>query len=102
MENLTFNIHDIMLLLGLIGAIWATYKIIKEIAEPWKALEQQVQVLEKWHKDDHKRMKVMEKRQTLVLKSLYYLVEHEITGNGIADFDTIKKEVEGVIFPNDN
>lgn len=98
MENLTFNIHDIMILLGLIAAIWATYKIIKEIAEPRKALETQVQTLETWHKEDHKRIKEIELQQKLILKSLYVMIEHAITGNGITDFNTIKKDIERIIF----
>ena len=57
MENLTFNIHDIMIFLGLIAAIWAFYKMVKEISEPRKALEKQVNTLETWHKEDHKRIK---------------------------------------------
>lgn len=98
MENLTFNVHDIMVLLGLIASVWAVYKIIKEVAEPRKALEVQVETLEKWHKEDHKRIKEMEEHQKLVLKCLYLLVEHEVTGNGITDFKTIKADIERIIF----
>lgn len=98
MENLTFNIHDLMVLLGLIASIWAVYKIIKEISEPRKALETQVNTLEKWHKEDHQRIKVMEEQQKLILKSLYLLIEHEVTGNGITDFKTIKEDIERIVF----
>ena len=98
MENLTFNVHDIMVLLGLIASIWAVYKIIKEVSEPRKALEKQVNTLETWHKEDHKRIKEMEEQQKLILKCLYLLVEHEMTGNGITDFKSIKSDIERVIF----
>lgn len=98
MENLTFNIHDIMIFLGLIAAIWAFYKMVKEISEPRKALETQVDTLEKWHKEDHQRIKTMEEQQKLILRSLYLLIEHEITGNGITDFKTIKEDIERMIF----
>lgn len=98
MENLTFNLHDIMILLGLIASIWAVYKIIKEIAEPRKALEIQVQTLEKWHKEDHKRVKDIEEQEKLILKSLYLLIEHQMTGNGITDFKSIKSDIERIIF----
>ena len=98
MEALTFNIHDIMILLGLITAIWAVYKIIKEISEPRKALEKQVDTLELWHKEDHHRIKEMEEQQKLILKSLYLLIEHEVTGNGITDFKSIKTDIERIIF----
>lgn len=98
MENLTFNVHDIMILLGLIASIWAVYKIIKEVAEPRRALEKQVETLDSWHREDHKRIKEMEEQQKLILKSLYYLVEHELTGNGLTDFNTIKTEIERTVF----
>jgi len=98
MENLTFNVHDIMVLLGLIASIWAVYKIIKEVSEPRKALEKQVDTLELWHREDHQRIKVMEEQQKLILKSLYLLIEHEVTGNGITDFKSIKTDIERIIF----
>lgn len=98
MENITFNVHDIMVLLGLIASIWAVYKIIKELSEPRKALEKQVDTLELWHKEDHHRIKEMEEQQKLILKSLYLLIEHEVTGNGITDFKSIKTDIERIIF----
>lgn len=98
MENLTFNIHDITILLGLIASIWAVFKIVKDLEEPRKALETQVDTLEKWHKEDHQRIKTMEEQQKLILRSLYLLIEHEITGNGITDFKTIKEDIERMIF----
>lgn len=98
MENITFNVHDIMVLLGLIASIWAVYKIIKEVSEPRKALEKQVDTLELWHREDHQRIKMMEEQQKLILKSLYLLIEHEVTGNGITDFKSIKTDIERIIF----
>lgn len=98
MENIMFNVHDIMILLGLIASIWAVYKIVKEIAEPRHALEKQVDTLEMWHREDHERIKQMEGQQKLILKSLYLLIEHEITGNGITDFKSIKSDIEKEIF----
>ena len=98
MENITFNVHDIMVLLGLIASIWAVYKIIKEVSEPRKALEKQVDTLELWHREDHQRIKVMEEQQKIILKSLYLLIEHEVTGNGITDFKSIKTDIERIIF----
>ena len=98
MENLTFNIHDIIIFFGLITAIWGVYKITIEISEPRKALEKQVNTLEAWHKEDHKRIKEMEEQQKLILKCLYLLVEHEMTGNGITDFKSIKTDIERIIF----
>ena len=94
MENLTFNIHDIMLLLGLVGAIWATYKIIKEISEPRKALEEQVKALERWHREDHQRIKENSELQTYIFKCVYQLIRHEATGNGTEDFVELLKDLD--------
>jgi hypothetical protein len=79
-------------------SLWAVYKVLIEIQEPRKALEKKVETLDKWHREDHDRMKEMEEQQKLMLKSLYLLIEHEITGNGITDFKEIKSEIERVIF----
>lgn len=87
-----------MVLLGLITAIWAVYKIVVEVSEPRKALEKKVDTLETWHKEDHGRIKEMEEQQKLILKCLYLLVEHEMTGNGITDFKSIKSDIERIIF----
>lgn len=93
MEALTFNVRDITILLGLIASIWAVYKIIKEVQEPRKALEVQVNTLEKWHKEDHERIKEIEDIQTLILRSLLSLIEHEINGNGIDTFKSLQREI---------
>lgn len=85
-------------ILSIILSLWAVYKVIIEIQEPRKALEKKVETLDTWHREDHKRIKEIEEHEKLVLKSLYYLVEHEITGNGLADFNTIKSEIERTIF----
>ena len=98
MENLTFTIRDLEVLLGLIASIWAMYKILKEVLQPRKALEEKVAVLDRWHKEDHEKLKEIEEQQQLILKTLYFLVEHEITGNGITDFKDIKSEIERTIF----
>lgn len=92
------TIKSLGALLSLVLSLWAVYKVIIEIQEPRKALEKKVETLDNWHREDHKRIKEIEEQQKLVLKSLYYLVEHEITGNGLADFNTIKSEIERAIF----
>lgn len=91
-------IKNIGAILSLVLSLWAVYKVLIEIQEPRKALEKKVETLDKWHREDHDRMKEMEEQQKLMLKSLYLLIEHEITGNGITDFKEIKSEIERVIF----
>lgn len=95
--NIEF-IKDAGAIFSLVLSIWAVYKVIIEIQEPRKALEKQVETLEGWHKEDHERIKVMEEQNRLMLKSLYLLIEHEITGNGITDFKSIKTDIERIIF----
>lgn len=91
-------IKNIGAILSFVLSLWAVYKVLIEIQEPRKALEKKVETLDKWHREDHDRMKKMEEQQKLMLKSLYLLIEHEITGNGITDFKEIKSEIERVIF----
>lgn len=94
MENITFNIHDLMVLLGLIASIWAVYKIIKELSEPRKALEAKVDALERWHKEDHQRIKDNSELQTYIFKCVYQLIRHEATGNGTEDFVELLKDLD--------
>ena len=92
------TVKSIGAILSLVLSLWAVYKVLIEIQEPRKALEKKVETLDKWHREDHDRMKEMEEQQKLMLKSLYLLIEHEITGNGITDFKNIKNEIERIIF----
>ena len=91
-------IKNIGAILSLVLSLWAVYKVLIEIQEPRKALEKKVETLDKWHREDHDRIKEMEEQQRLMLKSLYLLIEHEITGNGIVDLSEIKTEIERAIF----
>ena len=92
------TVKSIGAILSLVLSLWAVYKVLIEIQEPRKALEKKVETLDKWHREDHDRIKEMEEQQRLMLKSLYLLIEHEITGNGIVDFKEIKSEIERAIF----
>lgn len=92
------TVKNVGAILSLVLSVWAVYKVIIEIQEPRKALEKQVERLDKWHREDHERIKDIEEHQRLMLKSLYLLIEHEITGNGITDFKTVKTEIERIIF----
>lgn len=92
------TVKNLGAILSIILSLWAVYKVVLEIQEPRKALEKQVETLDKWHREDHERIKDMEEQQKLMLKSLYLLIEHEITGNGITDFKTIKSDIERIIF----
>ena len=92
------TVKSIGAIVSLILSLWAVYKVLIEIQEPRKALEKQVETLDKWHREDQERIKDMEEQQKLMLKSLYLLIEHEITGNGITDFKNIKNDIERIIF----
>lgn len=92
------TVKNIGAILSFALSLWAVYKVLIEIQEPRKALEKKVETLDKWHREDHDRIREMEEQQRLMLKSLYLLIEHEITGNGIIDFKEIKAEIERVIF----
>ena len=93
MENLTFNIHDIIVLLGFVAGIWGFYKIIVEISEPRKVLEKRVDIHESWLKENDKRLHKMELYQEKELQCLYALIDHEITGNGEMAMKDLRREV---------
>lgn len=97
MDNLTITFKDLVALLTLIGLLWSVYKIIIEIAEPRKALEKRLDTLERWHKEDHERIKEMETKTDDIFRCVYELVKHEVTGNGYTDMDEIMKDFESKI-----
>lgn len=94
MDTFSFSLKDLAFLLGLICTIWAVYKITIEVAEPRKALEQKVDTLERWHKEDHQRIKENSELQTYIFKCVYQLIRHEATGNGIEDFVELLKDLD--------
>lgn len=94
MEHMTLTLKDLAFLLGLICSIWAVYKITIEVAEPRKALEKKVDTLERWHKEDHQRIKENSELQTYIFKCVYQLIRHEATGNGTEDFVELLKDLD--------
>lgn len=94
MDTLTLNLKDIAFLLGLVCSVWAVYKITLEVAEPRKALEMKVDTLERWHREDHERIKEMETLQEDIFRCVYQLIRHEATGNGTEDFKTLLNDLD--------
>ena len=93
MENYTLSLRDLAFLLGLIASLWAVVKIMTEIKKPHEELEEKVKVLERWHKEDHERLKEVERTEQLILESLLSLIEHEITGNGVEKFKELQHTI---------
>lgn len=74
-------------------SLYTLYKVILEIQQPRKALEEKVTRLDKWHREDHDRIKKTEKMNVLIVESLSLLLEHEITGNGKEQYVNINDKI---------
>lgn len=88
------TVKNLGAILSLCLSVWAVYKVIIEIQEPRKALEEKVKVLEKWHREDHERIKDIEGQVNDIFKCVYQLVRHEATGNGTEDFSGLLSELD--------
>lgn len=87
------TVKNLGAIVSLILSLWAVYKVLIEIQEPRKALEEKVTRLDKWHREDHDRIEKMEKMNVLIVESLSLLLEHEITGNGKEHYVKINDKI---------
>lgn len=81
--NFTITANEIMGLCALITAIWGVWKIVKEYRKPNDDLKKRVDKHDIMLDNDNKRLKEIERSNQLILKSLYDIINHDITGNGL-------------------
>lgn len=86
-----FKPSDIVALCGLITAVYAVYKIMKQANKPYddlrKTVEKHSQILD----NDNKRLKATEEDSRIIMQSLLVLINHSITNNG---YDKLKEARE--------
>lgn len=91
---MSIDLSKIATVLSIFLSLWAAYKVLIELQEPRKALEQKVAILEKWHREDHDRIKKTAKLDVLIIESLSSLIEHQITGNGDAQLKEVQHKID--------
>lgn len=90
----TITSTQILWLCGFIGSIWAVYKIVKELNQPKKELEEKVKKHDELLDRDNNRLKEVEESNKIICKSMLVLINHEITGNGIEKMKQARDELQ--------
>lgn len=94
MPTLTITSDQIIGGLTLIGLLWATYKIIKEAKKPSDDLKAEVSRHDELLDSDNKRLKEMESSNRMILQCLLVIINHDVTGNGIAKMKEIRDNLQ--------
>ena len=79
----TITTTQILWVCTFIGALWGLIKILKEMKKPNEELKQNVEEHARMLAKDNKRIKDIEESNSMILHSLFVIINHDITGNGI-------------------
>ena len=93
MNDLIEFIKAAAIVVSFLISLYTLYTVILNIQQPKKDLEEKVNRLDKWHREDHDRIKKTEKMNVLIVESLSLLLEHEITGNGKEHYIKINDKI---------
>lgn len=81
--QIMFKPSDIVALCGLITAIYAVYKILKQANKPYEDLRETVEKHGEMLDRDNRRLKNFEEDNRIIMQSLLVIINHDITNNGI-------------------
>lgn len=86
--------NQILAFCGLVTALYGVWKIVKETKKPGDDLKETVerhsQILDK----DNRRLKEVEESNQMILKCLYAILNHEITGNNVDKLTARRDELQ--------
>lgn len=78
----------------LLTALWGLYKTFKEIVKPSKDLRKKVDRHDELLREENEKLKEVEASNKMILQSMFVIVNHEITGNGIEQMKKTRSELE--------
>lgn len=78
----------------LLTALWGLYKAFKEIVKPSKDLRKKVDKHDELLREENDKLKEVEASNKMILQSMFVIVNHEITGNGIEQMKKTRSELE--------
>ena len=96
----TVTSEQIIWICTFIAAIWAVWKIIKEVRKPNHDVKDKVERHDELLDNDNKRMKKIEESNQMILKSLIAIINHEITGNGIEKMKEAREDLQNFLINN--
>ena len=78
----------------LVIALWGVYKIFKEIVKPSNDLRKKVDRHDELLREENDKLKEVEASNKMILQSMFVIVNHEITGNGIEQMKKTRSDLE--------
>lgn len=82
-QGIVINTEQIIYICTLIAAVWAVYKIYKEIRKPNDDIRTMVKNHDEKLRTEDNRLKEQEETNRMILQCMLDLINHEITGNSI-------------------
>lgn len=90
----TITSGQLLAICGLISALWGVYKILKEIVKPGADLRKKVDKHDNLLTEENEKLKELETSNKMILQSMFVIVNHEITGNGIEQMKKTRSDLE--------
>lgn len=82
-QGIAIDTEQIIYICTLVTAIWAVYKIYKEIKKPNDYIQTMIKNHDEKLETEDTRLKKQEETNRMILQCMLDLINHEITGNSI-------------------
>ena len=86
--------NQILAFCGLVTALYGVWKIVKEMKKPGDDLKETVEKHSQRLDKDNKRLEEVEESNQMILKCLYAILNHEITGNNVDKLTARRDELQ--------
>lgn len=90
----TITSGQLLAICALISALWGVYKILKELVKPGTDLRKKVNKHDIMLTEENEKLKELEASNKMILQSMFVIVNHEITGNGIEQMKKTRSDLE--------
>lgn len=86
--------NQILAFCGLVTALYGVWKIVKEMKKPGDDLKETVEKHSQRLDKDNRRLEEVEESNQMILKCLYAILNHEITGNDVDKLTARRDELQ--------
>lgn len=86
--------NQILAFCGLVTALYGVWKIVKEMKKPGDDLKETVEKHSQTLDKDNRRLEEVEESNQMILKCLYAILNHEITGNNVDKLTARRDELQ--------
>lgn len=86
--------NQILAFCGLVTALYGAWKIVKEMKKPGDDLKETVEKHSQRLDKDNRRLEEVEESNQMILKCLYAILNHEITGNNVDKLTARRDELQ--------